>query len=113
MKVGKVWGTTELIIATPLFEQHLLEIKAGGYSSKHGHRTKINGFLVTSGTLLIRVWRSPLGPDETILKAGQATRVEPGIRHQFEALEPCVCVETYWAEYTPDDIERDDIGGMR
>jgi quercetin dioxygenase-like cupin family protein len=112
VKSGKVWGTTELIAANPAFEYHRIEIKAGGYCSKHKHQSKYNGFYVESGQLLIRVWREQ-ADDVTVLQEGQYTQVEPGLCHQFEALTDCVAYELYWSQYEANDIQRENLGGMR
>jgi mannose-6-phosphate isomerase-like protein (cupin superfamily) len=112
VKEGKVWGTTELLTATPAFEFHRIEIKRGGYCSKHRHHTKSNGFYLESGKLIIRTWRQS-GIDTTVLQAGQYTSVQPGLYHQFEAVEDCIAFELYWAEYQRSDIDREDEGGLK
>jgi quercetin dioxygenase-like cupin family protein len=48
--------------------------------------------------------------DETLLKAGQYTKVAPGEYHQFEAVTDCVAFELYWAEFDHDDIARETVG---
>ncbi len=113
MRAGKVWGITELITANPAFEYHRIHIKAGGYCSIHKHQTKSNGFYVDSGLLMIRTWNPDGSVDETLLKGGDYTAVPPGVSHQFEAIEETVAFELYWAQYNPDDISRETVGGMR
>jgi mannose-6-phosphate isomerase-like protein (cupin superfamily) len=108
----KVWGTTEAVTSNTAFEHHRIHINKGGYCSKHRHQTKWNGFVLVSGRLLIRVWRGE-SVDETVLEAGGYLEVAPGFYHQFEALTDCLAFELYWAEYTPDDIDRENEGGMR
>lgn len=107
----KVWGTTERVTINPAFEFHRLEINRGGYCSKHRHWTKFNGFYLESGRLRITEWN---GSHETVtdMTPGQYATVKPGVYHQFEALEDCVAFELYWAEYSPEDIERVNVGGM-
>lgn len=112
MKFGKVWGITELIAECAALEFHRLEIRTGGYCSKHRHATKWNGFFLESGRLLIRTWNGEL-EDVTVLTAGQFSSVAPGYFHQFEALEDCVAFELYWSQYASDDIERVSVGGVR
>ena len=49
----------------------------------------LNGmaFYVESGKMLVRVWQKDYDlVDETILNAGDFTRVKPGVYHQFEGL---------------------------
>jgi quercetin dioxygenase-like cupin family protein len=112
MKAGKVWGVTRKIEANPFFELHRIEIKAGGYCSKHKHKYKWNGFYVESGRLEVKVWKNSYDlVDTTILGPGEYTVVTPGEYHMFNCLEDCVCFELYWAKFDPDDIERETIGG--
>lgn len=108
---GKIWGTTELLEANGVLEFHRIEANAGGVCSKHKHNHKWNGFFVESGRLLIRTWKKDYDlVDETILSAGQYTKVAPGQYHQFEALEDTVAFELYWAEFDHTDIERESTG---
>jgi mannose-6-phosphate isomerase-like protein (cupin superfamily) len=111
MKAGKVWGVTELLEANGVLEFHRIEAKAGGVCSKHKHKYKWNGFFVESGKMIIRVWKNSYDlVDETLLEAGQYTKVAPGEYHQFEAVEDCVAFELYWAEFDHNDIERESVG---
>ena len=90
MKAGKIWGQTELIHANGVLEFHRIEYKAGYKCSEHEHKFKWNGFFVESGKMLVRVWQDGEQKglvDETILNAGDFTRVKPGMVHQFEGLE--------------------------
>ena len=48
--------------------------------------------------------------DETILCAGEWTKVKPGVYHQFECLEDCIAFEVYWAEFNHNDIVRETVG---
>jgi hypothetical protein len=48
--------------------------------------------------------------DETILNAGDFTRVKPGLFHEFIGLEDGVAFELYWAEFDHNDIERETLG---
>jgi quercetin dioxygenase-like cupin family protein len=108
---GKVWGETSLIEGNSSLEFHRIEIKKGGVCSKHIHQHKWNGFFVESGKLKISVWKSKYNLiDETILTAGQYTKVKPGEYHQFEALEDTVAFELYWAQFDHDDIQRETVG---
>ena len=113
-KSGKVWGVTELIDSNNYFEFHRIEIKKGGVCSKHLHKHKWNGFFVESGKLLIRCWKNDYDlVDETILEKNEYTKVPPGEKHQFEALEETICFEIYWANFDHNDIERDSVGYNR
>ena len=113
MKAGKIWGSTELLHANGVLEFHRIEYKKGGTCSKHLHKHKWNGFYVES---ICHKWQTiahiyDLG-DETILNAGDFTRVKPGVYHSFEGLEDGVAFELYWAEFSHDDIERQTVGHL-
>jgi len=111
MIAGKVWGSTELIEANGALEFHRIIINKGGVCSKHKHEFKWNGFYVESGSLLIRVWQNDYDlVDETIVNAGEYTKVKPGVYHQFECLEDGVAYELYWAEFNHNDIIRESVG---
>jgi mannose-6-phosphate isomerase-like protein (cupin superfamily) len=111
MKAGKIWGTTELLEDNPSLEFHRIEAKKYGVCSKHKHNYKWNGFFVESGKMIIRVWKNDYDlVDETILTAGQYTKVAPGEYHQFEVIEDCVAFELYWVEFPSTDIERETVG---
>jgi quercetin dioxygenase-like cupin family protein len=112
-KAGKIWGSTELIHANGVLEFHRIEFKSGIQCSKHQHKFKWNGFYVESGKMLVRVWQQGKQDglvDETILSAGDFTRVKPGLLHQFEGIEDGVAFELYWAEFDHNDIERETQG---
>ena len=113
MKAGKVWGTTELIEPNGALEFHRIEMKKNGVCSKHLHKYKWNGFFVESGKMRVKVWQKDYNLiDETIIGAGQYTKVKPGLYHQFECLEDGVAYELYWAEFAHNDIVRETTGFM-
>ena len=110
MKAGKIWGKTELIHANGVLEFHRIEYKKDVACSKHRHKYKWNGFYVESGKMMVRVWQQGKQEgliDETILNAGDFTRVKPGLFHEFIGLEDGVAFELYWAEFDHNDIERE------
>ena len=108
---GKVWGQTELVHANGVLEFHRIEYKKGGVCSKHIHEYKWNGFFVESGEMLVRVWQKDYDlVDETILKAGDFTKVKPGVLHQFEGLKDGVAFELYWAQFDHNHIKRETVG---
>ena len=113
MKAGKIWGKTELIHANGVLEFHRIEYKKDVACSKHRHNYKWNGFFVESGKMMVRVWQQGKQEgliDETILNAGDFTRVKPGLFHEFIGLEDGVAFELYWAEFDHNDIERESQG---
>jgi hypothetical protein len=63
--------------------------------------------------MMVRVWQQGKQEgliDETILNAGDFTRVKPGLFHEFVGLEDGVAFELYWAEFDHNDIERESQG---
>lgn len=114
---GKVWGTTVPVFNKNNVEVHFVDIKKGGYCSKHYHKSKYNRFEVLYGKLKITIWKdygnNKILEDVTIIKAGQSCIVEPGDFHRFEALENTQALEIYWVELNERDIVRYDHGGMR
>lgn len=107
IKAGKVWGSTELIMANPFLEFHRIDFNEGYKCSEHKHAYKFNGFYVESGAMIVRVWQDDQGlVDETFLTAGDFAVVAPGKFHQFEGVESGVAFEIYWAEFQHDDIQR-------
>ena len=111
---GKIWGSTELILANNSLEFHKIDFIKGGVCSKHKHEFKWNGFYCVYGQLKIRVWQKAYDLiDETILKAGDFTAVKPGLYHSFEGLVDGVAFGLYWAEFNHNDIERESVGHLK
>ena len=109
---GKVWGTTSPIFCRNNVEIHRITGIKDRYCSKHYHVKKFNLFLVETGKLLVKVWKSYGLVDETLLGPGMTCTVRPGETHQFQVLEEgTVALEVYWTEIEPDDIVRDGVGG--
>lgn len=112
--IGKVWGTTEVLIKTPLFEAHRLKIRRGTQCSLHMHRAKWNAFFVLSGVLQIEVQKNDYDlVDVTELRAGEATTVRPGEYHRFIAgKSPVIAIEVYYPDHLSEDIVRKNVGGL-
>lgn len=115
---GKVWGETERIFRSDNTSVHVLKIKRGGFSSRHRHDFKTNYFYVIEGAVAIRTWREGSDGrdslvDETLLRAGQSTTVNPLLIHQFEAIEDSRMIEIYITYLVDPDIDRLDSGGLR
>jgi mannose-6-phosphate isomerase-like protein (cupin superfamily) len=96
-KFGKVWGSTEVLLKTPLFEMHRLSILPNAECSNHKHQFKWNGFFVVSGRLSILVERNDYAlTDVTELGPGEFTTVRPGEFHRFRTgAEPVQAIEIY------------------
>lgn len=122
--VEKIWGTTQVLVMTPMFEMHRLVIKPFHRCSYHRHVFKHNSFYVLHGTLYIDVQRSGSyrgkAVDSYTLNSGDTFSVPPGIRHQFRTGPgsrggrrgaPCLALEMYYTEPLSEDIIRTDKGG--
>lgn len=115
-KQGKVWGETSDIFNKNNVEIHVVNIKKGGYCSKHKHLFKFNRFVMLSGKLKVTIWKNYNNgcslEDVTVIKQGEQCTVPPNEYHRFEALEDCTALEIYWCELNGADIVRLDIGGI-
>ena len=111
MKDGKIWGVTEEVFVNNNVELHKIEVKPGGYCSKHFHRYKHNFFLVLEGNLDISVWKDYGLVDKTHLYAGDKMSVPPGQYHQFSSTSGCVAIEVYYVTLDGADIIRENTGG--
>ena len=113
MKTGKVWGSTECVLATPLIEIHRLKIKPMHQCSLHVHRRKWNAFLVVRGRLFIDVHKNDYAlTDTTELRPGEWATVRPGEHHLFRTgRQECEAVEVYYPDVLSEDIERKGHGG--
>jgi len=114
MKTGKVWGSTELLIATPLIEVHLLTIRPNARCSLHCHRSKWNAFFVQSGLLKIEVHKNDYAlVDVTELGPSEFTTVAPGEFHRFlTGDDPVTAIEIYYPAALAEDIVRKDVGAL-
>lgn len=115
-KRGKIWGSTECLFNKNNAEIHRIEVKKGGFCSLHKHEHKHNLFYVEHGRLQVIIYRTDAGKqieDRTILEQGDMTFVQPGELHLFEALEDTIAFEIYYAELNPNDIIRENCGGIK
>lgn len=112
--IGKVWGTTELLLDTPVIQIHRLNILPNRQCSLHAHKYKWNFFVVLSGRLTIEVEKNNYAlTDRTVLKAGDATTVAPNEYHRFISHEEAaLAIELYYPEPLSDDIVRKNVGGI-
>ena len=91
---------------------HRIEVKKGGFCSKHKHIHKFNAFYIEKGKLKLTIFKNDYDlVDETIVQTGQIATAKPGEYHMFEALENTICYEIYWVELNHSDIERETVGG--
>jgi mannose-6-phosphate isomerase-like protein (cupin superfamily) len=115
MKAGKVWGTTELLLRTPLIEVHRLEVLPNSFCSMHCHRYKHNAFYVSTGELYIEVAKNDYDlTDTTLLGPGEFTTVPPNEYHRFRTGERGMQgIEIYYLEPLSLDIIRKTVGGKQ
>ena len=112
---GKVWGITEHLFGKNNVSIHRIEIKSGGYCSKHKHNHKHNLFYIEHGSLDIEVWKNDYDlVDITSLRTGQSTSIKPGENHRFinNSNDTCIAYEIYWTELDESDISRENVGGV-
>ena len=120
--IEKIWGTTQSLIRSPMFELHRLIIKPMHRCSLHVHQFKSNAFYVIKGKLHIDSVVGDFGDtlQTTTLLTGDSAVIGPGVHHQFrtgpevvEMFEPvaCVALEAYFTEPLSEDIIRRNIGG--
>lgn len=112
-KTGKVWGWTGAAMVSPGLEIHRLSVKPNAWCSRHRHQHKCNAFLVVSGVLHVTIEKDYGLSDETELRAGEMTVVEPGLFHKFRTgPEGAELFEIYYpAPLVSEDIERTGTGG--
>jgi len=109
-KIPKVWGFTEPLIVTPMFELHKLSIKPFHRCSTHVHHFKHNAFYILHGTLYIDMPYEH-NPKREVLEVGHTLTIAPGVRHQFRTGNlDCVALEMYYTEPLSADIVRYNIG---
>jgi mannose-6-phosphate isomerase-like protein (cupin superfamily) len=112
--IEKIWGTTEPLVVTPMFEMHRLHIKPCHRCSFHVHRFKHNAFYVLGGSLIIDHADSDFEPhaEPTLILPDQVFVVPPGLHHQFRTgVAPCIALEMYFTEPLSEDIIRRNVGG--
>lgn len=111
--IKKIWGWTEVLVSTPMFEMHRLLIKPEHRCSFHVHQFKHNAFYVLSGELFIDSARKDFEtPTHTCIKADSVATLPPGMFHQFRTgPKGCVALEMYYTEPLSEDIVRMNVGG--
>lgn len=108
----KIWGETQALIVTPMFEMHRLKIEQWARCSFHVHRFKSNAFYVICGELYLDTAHADFEPHLTILlRAGEYYTIDPGVHHQFRTEhEPVHALEMYFTEPLSEDIIRYNVG---
>jgi mannose-6-phosphate isomerase-like protein (cupin superfamily) len=110
--IEKIWGTTQPLIVTPMFEMHRLIIKPEHRCSLHVHRFKHNAFYVIEGQLYIDHIADFKDDEVVVLPSGGWWTIPPGTHHQFRTgPKPCTALEMYYTEPLSEDIVRHNVGG--
>jgi mannose-6-phosphate isomerase-like protein (cupin superfamily) len=85
---GHIWGYEVWLVND---EQRnvgckLLIIFPGFVSSKHGHETKWEYFIILAGSLKLQIWHDDPGGEyqEVVMEAGSQRLIEQGRAHRFE-----------------------------
>ena len=113
MKQGKVWGTTEQLIVTPMIEIHRINILPNSHCSMHKHEFKYNLFYVLYGDIEVHVRKNDYDLiDTTSLSPGMFTTVKPNEYHWFHSKSACIVLEIYYPEPLTEDIIRETVGGL-
>jgi mannose-6-phosphate isomerase-like protein (cupin superfamily) len=109
----KIWGFTQPLIITPMFELHRLTIKPWHRCSLHKHQFKHNAFYVISGVLYVDTLLGDFNePKPTRIDTGNTFTVAPALHHQFRTgPSPCIALEMYYTEPLSEDIIRRNEGG--
>lgn len=115
MKQGKIWGSTESLLVTPMIEVHRIVIKQNSFCSMHKHEFKYNMFYVIQGELYIHVKKNDYDlTDVTLLEEGQFTSVKPNEYHMFKTgHRPVIALEIYYLNSISEDIIRQTVGGTK
>ena len=116
----KPWGWSELLASASDSLLTRIEVRRGGFCSRHLHARQHNTFVIVSGTLRVCLLlsRSSGGMAEYCLRPDglRCITIEAGMVHWFVAEQDVVALELY----TPDgasppdqqDIERFSEGGV-
>ena len=115
MKQGKIWGSTESLLVTPMIEVHRINIYPYSHCSMHKHEYKYNMFYVLHGKLNIHVRKNDYDlEDITELVGGEFTTVSPNEFHTFSTEDENVeALEIYYLNPIMEDIIRETVGGTR
>lgn len=113
----KPWGTSKTIYRDDRSEIVEIEVKAGGYCSRHLHRRKDNLFFVVRGALLVLIRPNMEHESRRLLTADcESLLIPAGAMHQFEAQTDVVAWEIYRAvdgsTIDPADIVRFSENGI-
>ncbi len=114
----KTWGLKFNIFKNDLNEVSFLELDPNSRCSWHTHKTKYNLFFVVEGLVGIKTEfdmdGAKTGTGITKLGPHEFFTTSPGERHEFQTYDvPARLIEIMYVRYDENDIERENIGGLR
>ena len=101
--VPKPWGHEVIFAETERYVGKLLVLEAGQSLSLQYHERKDETIYVLEGEMLLTVEVDGVLRELT-LRAGEAHRIRPGVRHRMRAEQPCRILEVSSPEL--DDVVR-------
>ncbi|HEY4230667.1 MAG TPA: cupin domain-containing protein [Thermoanaerobaculia bacterium] len=101
--VPKPWGREIIFAESERYAGKILHIEAGHRLSLQYHERKDETIFVLEGELLLTIEEDGV-LRERILRAGEAQRIRPGVRHRMQAEQPCRILEVSSPEL--DDVVR-------
>ena len=101
--VPKPWGREVIFAENERYAGKLLYLEAGQCLSLQYHERKDETIYVLEGELLLTV-EVDGALRELTLRAGEAHRIQPGVRHRMRAERPCRILEVSSPEL--DDVVR-------
>ena len=119
MKELKVWGVAQHIFSSPHCAVSILETKKGAYCSRHKHLSRVNRFVVCTGSIdVVEYDDAQTETKRKRLEPGDVLDVAANVFHRFEVNESGLVVEVYWPaskfdEVQLTDIHRLDVGGTK
>ena len=101
--VPKPWGRELIFAENERYAGKILHIDAGHRLSLQYHERKDETIFVLEGELLLTIEEDGALQERT-LRAGEAQRIRPGVRHRMRAEQPCRILEVSSPEL--DDVVR-------
>jgi len=101
--VPKPWGRELIFAENERYAGKILHIEAGHSLSLQYHERKDETIFVLEGELILTIEEDG-ALRERILRAGEAQRIRPGMRHRMRADHPCRILEVSSPEL--DDVVR-------
>jgi len=103
-RIAKPWGYELWWARTPAYAAKVLVVEKGHALSLQLHHEKDESSFLYSGQLRLVVGPTAEALEERTIEPGESWRVEPGVVHSIEALEPSVIFEVSTPEL--DDVVR-------